>query len=111
MEKTVFKFSLAAIILGLSSLFIFAEEFNPVIVESIDKPQEKVKIIGKVNKIVNKEQVTFLEVEGKKVEKVEVVIFNDEEIFIKEGDIIEVNGIVEIYKGKKEIIADKIKLK
>ncbi len=111
MEKFVFKISLIVLIIGLISLFIIAEEFNPKAVESIDKPLEEVKISGKVNKIVNKNKVSFLEIEGKKIENVEVVVFGNENIFIQEGDIVEISGIVEEYKGKKEIIADKIILK
>jgi len=111
MEKLIFKISLIITIIGLSTLFFLTEEFNPRSVESIDKPLEEVSITGKINKIINKEKVKFLEIEGKKVEKVEVVVFSNEDLFFKEGDIIEVNGIVEEYKGKKEIIANKIKLK
>ena len=111
MEKLIFKISLIITIIGLSTLFFLTEEFNPRSVESIDKPLEEVSITGKINKIINKEKVKFLEIEGKKVEKVEVVVFSNEDLFFKEGDIIEVNGIVEEYKGKKEIIPNKIKLK
>jgi aspartyl/asparaginyl-tRNA synthetase len=111
METLVKKLAIIISIIGLISLFFLAEEFNPRSVESIDKPLEEVEITGKINKIVNKEKVKFLQVEGKKVENFEVVIFENQDLFIKVGDIVEISGIVEEYKGKKEIIADKIELK
>ena len=38
----------------------------------------------------------------------DVVVFNDEEIYLKKGDYVEISGEVEEYKGKKEIIASEI---
>jgi len=35
-------------------------------------------------------------------------LFKDSEIFLEEGDYVEVTGTVEDYNGKKEVIANKV---
>ena len=108
MEKFVFKISLIVLIIGLISLFIIAEEFNPKAVESIDKPLEEVKISGKVNKIVNKNKVSFLEIEGKKIENVEVVVLVTKIFLFRKETLLKLAELLKNIKVKKKLLLIKL---
>lgn len=68
-----------------------------------------VKIIGTVNKAINKEKVATLELIDKSG-SIEVVMFKPQDTFIKKGSIIEVNGKVSIKEDKPQIYAETVKL-
>ena len=112
-EKTIFKTSIIVTLLGLSFLFFYAEEVDLKNVARIDSelPEESVTMQGVVKRVQQSEKVIFLELEGERVETVDVLLFTSEEIYLKEGDFVEVSGTVEEYEGKKEIIANSVKLK
>lgn len=112
-EKTLIKLSLIVIVIGLLFLSLYAEEAEFNSVEKIDNipSGEEVKIEGKVVKVRQVDKVLFLTVDGQRTEKIDIVAFPDEDIFIKENSIIEVIGKTEEYNGKKEIIANSIVLK
>ena len=57
------------------------------------------------------EKVIFIELTGERTETVDVIVFPDSDIFVNEGDYIELSGTIEEYEGKKEIIANNIVLK
>jgi len=38
-------------------------------------------------------------------------VFDDEPLYVTEGNYVEIDGIVEEYKGKKEVIASEIVIK
>jgi DNA/RNA endonuclease YhcR with UshA esterase domain len=109
-EKTILKVSLIVILIGLSFLFFYAEELELQNVAEIDSipAEEEVKMSGIIGKVTNSEKVIFLKLEAEKKEYVDVLLFNEEEIFLKEGDYVEISGTIEDYQGKKEIIANKI---
>jgi DNA/RNA endonuclease YhcR with UshA esterase domain len=109
-EKTILKVSLIVILIGLSFLFFYAEELELQNVAEIDSipAEEEVKMSGIISKVTNSEKVIFLKLEAEKKEYVDVLLFNEEEIFLKEGDYVEISGTTEEYQGKKEIIANKI---
>lgn len=112
-EKTILQVSIVVIILGLFFLLLYAQNLDVRNVERIDSeiPEETVLLKGVINRVSQHDKVIFLEMLGERIEKVDIVLFNDEEVFVKEGDYAEITGTVEEYKGKKEIIADKIVLK
>ena len=112
-EKTILKISVAVILLGLGFLFLYAEELELDVLESLETApiEEEVVLKGEITRLTESEKVTFLELEATKAEKMSVLLFNEEEINFKAGDYVEVTGTVEDYEGKKEIIANKIVLK
>ena len=95
-------------------MFLFTEDISSQSsVDSIDEVpnQEEVSMQGKVLSTHSSEKVQFVKLTGQKEITTEIIIFNDEPLFIQAGDIIEVKGLVESYKGKKEIIASKVMIK
>jgi transcriptional antiterminator len=112
-ESTILKLALLLTVIGLLFLFFYTENVNLEAVERIDTalPEETVKMVGLITKLTVKENVVFITLEGQRTEKVDVVLFPDHELFLNEGDYIEILGTVEEYKGKKEIIASSITLK
>jgi len=109
-EKTIYRISLICLILGLSFLFIFAEENKLDFVQSItDIPaEEHVNIKGTLSKISRQENAYFLEIKGYQTIETNVILFNDQPLYLKEGDYLEISGQVEEYNDKKEIIADSV---
>ena len=49
--------------------------------------------------------------ESERVEKNNIILFPDQEIFLKEGDSVEISGTVEEYNNQKEVIGNKVVLK
>jgi DNA/RNA endonuclease YhcR with UshA esterase domain len=109
-EKQLIKISLTVTLLGLLTLFFYADNFNLRVIENVDqgKVEETVKIQGEITKLSFQDKVAFIEIEGQQVIKTEIVLFNDREIYLKEGDFVQIIGEVEEYNNKKEIIANKI---
>lgn len=112
-EKNIIIVSGAMIVIGLFILFFYAEQFNYAAIETIDTipKTEEVKIKGVVKAKTQKEKAIFLQVTGEKIETTEVIIFSKEDLFLQEGNYVEIIGIVEEYKGKKEIIASQVVVK
>ena len=112
-ESLLYKISLAAMILGLSFLYIYAEEVQLPVENNIEyiSPSEKIRIEGVLTKLSQSEKVMFLQVQGERIEQLDVVFFPKEEIFLHQGDMVEIQGTVEEFQGKKEIIAEEIIIK
>ena len=109
-ENTLKKVSLLVAVLGLLGLWLIASEVDLGVVESIEgvPAGDEVLVKGFVSRVSDVEKVMFLEVENQKVEETTIVLFKDSEIFLEEGDYVEVTGTVEDYNGKKEVIANKV---
>ena len=109
-EKQLIKISLSLALLGLLTLFFYADNFNLKVIEDFDnvKVEETVKLEGMITKLSFQEKVAFIEIEGQQKIQTDVVLFNDKEIYIKEGDYVQIVGEVEEYNNKKEMIANKI---
>ena len=112
-EKNLLKASLIITCLGLLTLFLYTQGFNYLPEEPINtlNPQETAKASGRIAKLTQSGTIYFLSVEGKRIETTDVILFPDEEIFLKENQTVEIEGMVEEYQGKKEIIASKIIVK
>lgn len=112
-EKTIFKIAIVSVIIGLTILLIFAGEVDLKKVEAIDSTSsgEIVKISGTVTKLTQKDKTVFAEIEAEKTEKTSVIIFPESEIFLKEGDYVEIDGTIEDYLGKKEVLGNKVMIK
>ena len=52
----------------------------------------------------------FLEISELKTEKVSIILFKDRDIDLIEGSYVEVYGEIDEYNGKREIIANKVKI-
>ena len=109
-EKTLYRISLVMVLMGLAILFLYAEELNLKGIESVEtvQPSEPIKLYGTITRLQAQNKTLFLELEGSKVEKSQVIVFGEQDLFLEEGDYVEVSGIVEEYEGKKEIIASKV---
>ena len=111
-EKTIWKVSLLTVLLGLTILYFYTEKVE--LKSNIDLSEipidQEVKIRGEITSLRIHEKVIFLEITGERVETVDIVLFNDQDLFLEEGNYVEIEGRVEEYNGKKEIIADKIVL-
>lgn len=109
-EKTLLKVSLIVALLGIVVLYFISSGISLDIIEGMDgvKEEEEVKIAGVVGKVVEGDNVVFLEVLNKKVEKIKVVLFKDGGVSLAEGDYVEILGTVEDYLGEKEVIGNKV---
>ena len=109
-EKTIFKVSFLLAFMGLAFLFFYAEEVDLKVVENVDAalPEETIKLRGVVQSINKQEKVLFLQLEGERVETTDIIVFPEEELFLQEGDYVEITGTVEEYHSKKEVIASTI---
>jgi len=112
-EKDIFKISLIITILGLVFLFVYAEEVDVKPTNDLESRQvdEKVTIAGTINRITIADKAVFLSVTGQRIETMSIIFFPEEEPFLKVGDYVEVSGVVEEYKGKKEVIAESVVVK
>ena len=112
-EKTVVKISLVITILGLGFLFVYAEQFDLSGFEDIESTpsDEYIQMKGKVTSMKRTDNAVFLEIEGEKIIKTDIILFSGEDLFLKEGDYVEVEGMVEDYNTQKEVIASKVVLK
>jgi DNA/RNA endonuclease YhcR with UshA esterase domain len=109
-EKTVEKIALIVLIFGLAFLFLYAEDLELKTITSIDElpAEEEVKIGGTITSIRQHEKVSFIQVEGQKVETINILVFDEPNLFLQVGDYVEVEGSVEEYKGKKEVIGNEV---
>ena len=69
-----------------------------------------IKLIGKIERVTNADKVVFLEISELKTEKISVILFKDRDIDLIEGSYVEVSGEIDDYNGKREIIANSVKI-
>jgi len=112
-EKTITKAALLTTIIGLLLLFFLSEETAIPSVDSLEEhaPTETVNINGLVTKVVHKNTAYFLDVDASRREKMNIVVFPSEELYLKEGNFVQIQGAVQEYNGVKEVIASKIVVK
>ncbi|MBI2666309.1 hypothetical protein HYX13_01725 [Candidatus Woesearchaeota archaeon] len=112
-EKHLTKIAFFGTILGLLFLWGYSQQVHLESFAHLDElPSEKeITVRGIVTKISQQEKAWFLEVDGETIEKVPVVLFPEEDIFLQEGDYVEIAGQTKNYKGKKEIVASEVVVK
>ncbi len=112
-DRTLLRIALITAIVGLFLAALFLEKEQVNLTSRLDELPEdtEVTIIGKVVRVTNTEKVAFLEIQRQKIEPVTVVLFKEDNITIKPGDYVEIEGSTEIYEGKPEIIGNKVTLK
>ena len=101
-------------IIGITILFLISSSIE-VSEKSIDKINkdnlgEMIKLNGVVNKIMELNSTSFIELT--QPSKVDVVVFKDKQgnLSISEGDKIEIIGNIDEYEGSLEIIAQRIRV-
>lgn len=111
-EKILIKTAIVVMIIGLSILYFYSEEISLEPVESIDtiELEEEVSLRGKVSSVSDYDTVIFIELNAEIEEVTDVILFKDEDIYLSEGDYVEIEGTVEEYEGEREIIANSITL-
>ena len=113
-EINLFKIALSCSILGLILLFFISEqiEIDETAIDKIDETDigESVKIIGKIETINDVGNLVFIDINQEKIESVSVMLFKDSDIILKKGDYVEIIGDIDEYEGKKEVIANRIRL-
>ena len=112
-EKTIYQVSLITMIIGFLILYFYADEFHTVAIEQIDtfKPGEEITIEGQLTQLTKHDKVYFATIQGQQTISTPLIIFEEQEIFLEEGNYVQITGTIEEYKGKKEIIAHKVILK
>jgi len=112
-DKTLIKIAMFCSFIGLigllliqSSVDVDASEISEVLNKDAG---EHVKIIGEINYVKEYAAMYVMKV-GDSNSEVEVVVFSKEKLTLEKGDFVEVEGEVEEYKKKKEIIASRIAL-
>ena len=113
-EKTLLKTALICSFIGLVILFFISDKISVDRVNISDLEKEElgrdINLIGKIEKVTNMDKVIFLEISELKTEKVSVVLFKDRDLDLIEGNYVEINGEIDEYNGKREIIANSIKI-
>ncbi|MDO8656538.1 MAG: OB-fold nucleic acid binding domain-containing protein [Nanoarchaeota archaeon] len=109
-EKTLLQVSLIMVLLGLTFLYFYAQEVQIPTAQQLGNlpPEEEVRLQGVISRVSQQDRVAFIELQGERVETIDVVLFADEDVYLQEGDYVEITGTVEEYQGKKEVIASKI---
>ena len=65
---------------------------------------------GLISKLVKKETAYFITLDGIRRETTEVILFPEEDVYLKEGQVVSIQGTVQAYNGKNEIIASRIEV-
>jgi DNA/RNA endonuclease YhcR with UshA esterase domain len=113
-EQTLLKTALITSLLGLLGLYLISDniEIKEKNIEkiTIDNKDEFVKLRGIVNKVIDTEKVTIMEI--MQPQQITVVLFKNENktMPVQQGNEIEIFGKVEEYEGKLEIIADRLRI-
>src|SRR3989338_5347271 len=112
-EQILLKISLAVIIVGMLFLFLYTESIDLPVSNSLGTlpTSEIVKVKGIVRSVQTFDKVAFVQLDAERMEKMDILLFQEKNLFLKKGDYVEVEGTVEEYQGKKEVIANKIVLK
>ena len=109
-EKTLLKISIITSLFGILIIFFINEKLDlssnigNITKDSLD---EKVKIKGEIIKITETPGLYLLDVKDN-TGTIVVIVFKEEILDLKQGNIVEIQGQVAIYKDKPEIIAKKI---
>jgi aspartyl/asparaginyl-tRNA synthetase len=111
-EFTLIKISITVMIIGFTCLLHITNTFDLNEINTLDNKiiTEEIKMQGVIEKVHTQEKATFLTITGKKIETINVILFSKENIELHPGNTIELEGTIEEYEGKKQVIAHEIKL-
>ncbi|MEK6835747.1 MAG: OB-fold nucleic acid binding domain-containing protein [Nanoarchaeota archaeon] len=110
-EKQLLKIALFTSLIGLIILLIIEQKIDLTNsnISNItrDDIDDKVKIKGEITRITETPGLYIIDVKDFTGE-IKVIVFKDQPLELKNGDIIEVEGTVALYKDFVEIIAKRI---
>ena len=110
-ERILLKISLITSLVGILVLLIILEKIDvsDSNISAIDKnlSEKQVKIKGEITRIRETPAFSMINVKDN-TENIDVIVFKEESLELKEGDIIQVEGQVTEYQGKLEILAKRI---
>ena len=113
-EKTLLLIATICSVIGILALFIISEniELTEIDISEIEgeKTGRSVKIIGRIEKVSSTEKIIFLEIGQEKIETIPVILFKDSDLELIKGQNVEITGEIMDYEGKKEVIANKIRI-
>ena len=113
-DKTLLRIALLGSVIGVVILLLLSEQISvqKELISRLDGVPEgkEVEVVGKILRFSDKGKVAFVEIAEQKIESVNVVLFKDRNITLREGDIVRVTGSVEEYEGKKEILGNRVVL-
>jgi len=114
-ESMLLKIALTTSLVGLILLYIFSGriEIDESSIAKIDRTDigDFVKVKGIVSKVSDKDSYVVLQIEEPKA--INVIFFKDKELgnlSINEQDEVEILGRVSEFKGKQQIVADRIRV-
>lgn len=109
-DSSLLKIALACSLIGIVALFFILQvteldEFSISELYLLEDGSE-VRIVGVVDRVVNKNNVTILSISQKEI--ISGVIFEHVEVNV--GEKIELIGTLETYKGEREVLVEKINI-
>ena len=111
-ETLLLKIALICSLVGLVALFFISQriELKDYKPDFLNKNiGDDVKLSGKITKITDRGSVVFIELNQQV--PISVVIFTDKDFTnLNKDDFVEIEGKVQEYNGKNEIIAQKIRV-
>ena len=111
-ESLLLKIALATSLLGLVLLYFFAEriELDESSIAKLDRTDigNFVKGQGKVMKVYDNKEYMVLQIQ--QPETISVIFFKESNVSIDEQDTVEIIGKVSEFKGKQQIVADRIRV-
>ncbi|MBT4604931.1 hypothetical protein HOC01_04785 [archaeon] len=112
-EKQLTRIVIISAFVGLVLLFFYSGNLELDPISSLDGLREDTAVVirGKVGRVTQLEKVAFMEVENEKIEETTVVLFTNYDVWLNEGDYVEILGTLEEYEGKMEVIGHNVKVK
>lgn len=112
-EKGLLELALFCSIIGIFIILIISEriEISTIKIGDINSSlnENEVKLIGEISKITETPGLLILEVKDA-TDSIKTIIFKEDNLKIKKGNIIELRGTVKEFKGEIEIDASEIKV-
>ncbi len=110
-ESTLFKFALAVSLIGILALLIIVENIEvPLIkISSVDNSKEEdiIKIKGNIEGIKETPGLYILKVKDES-ETIDVIVFKENGLNFTKNSLVEIEGTIQEYQGKKELVAKEI---
>lgn len=111
-ESLLKKIVISGSIIGIVFLYWFSGQVTLDPIASLDgvKEDSEVRLQGEVLRVTQTDKVAFIEIANQKVEVSEVIVFKDKDLWLNQGDFVDIVGTTEEYEGEMELIASTIEL-
>lgn len=110
-EKILLKLALGISILGLAMLFLLLNIIEPeeVSLRELQQKQinEYVTIKGIIKDIRSYDKVIYLDIA--ELQPITVIVFPDSKLRLENNSEVTIDGQIQLYNGKKELIVNEIK--